>query len=155
LGHPKLDDLSYISYNSKIRDRFARLHHEGNKVNPLFLEEFQWDNEWVDKNAEVVERVHEEEDLTWDQVDAAAISSSSLARRNQPRGGHVVPSGGNFYTRREPQIVDELDQDPFVCDDEDVDDDVVGDDPSQPDVGGDNEADEDNSDALEYDDDDI
>ncbi|KAM0898061.1 hypothetical protein ACQ4PT_022151 [Festuca glaucescens] len=157
LGHPKLDDLSYISFNSKIQERFARLHHEGNKVNPLFLEEFQWDNEWVDKDAEVVQRVHEEDDLTWDQVDAAATTSLSLVRRNQTRGGHGVPSGGNFYTRRAPDIVDELDQDPFTCDDEDVDDDVVGADgpQSQPKGGEDNEADGDNSDALEYDDHDV
>jgi hypothetical protein len=72
--------------------------------------------------------VHEEDDLTWDQVDFAATTSASLVRRNQTRGcgGHGVSSGGNFYTRHAPDIVDELDQDPFICDDEYVDDDVVG-----------------------------
>jgi hypothetical protein len=101
--------------------------------------------------------VHEDDDLTWDQVDAAATTSLSLVRRNQTRGGHGVPSGGNFYTRRAPDILDELDQDPFICDDEDVDDDVVGADgpQSQPEGGEDNEDDGDNSDALEYDDDDV
>jgi hypothetical protein len=154
-----LDDLAYISFNSKIQERFARLHHEGNKVNPLFVEEFQWDNEWVNKDAEVVQRVHEEDDLTWDQVDFAATTSASLVRRNQTRGcgGNGVPSGGHVYTRRAPDIVDELDHDPFICDDEDVDDDVVGADgtQSQPEGGEDNEDDGDNSDDLEYDDDDV
>jgi len=103
---------------------------------------------WIDKKRRKMPV--EVDDLTWDQVDAAATTSSSLLRRNQPRGG-------NFYTRRAPQNVDELDQDPFICDDEDVDDDVVGADgtQSQPDGGEDNEADGENSGALEYDDDDV
>jgi hypothetical protein len=125
--------------------RFARIH-KGNKVNPLFLEEFQWDNEWVDKDAEVDHKVHVDDDLTWDQVDAAAISSSSLLRRNQPRGGNV-------YTRREPAIVDELDQDPFVCDDEDVDDDVLEDGDHSTQGGGDGNNEAEGND-LEYDEDD-
>lgn len=73
--HKTLDDLSYVSFNTKIDARFAKIHREGNKVNPLFLEEFQWDNEWVDKDAEVEQRVHVDDDLTWDQVDGATTSS--------------------------------------------------------------------------------
>lgn len=101
----------------------------------------------------MVQRVHMDDDLTWDQVDVAGTSSSSLLHRNQPRRGPGVQSDGIFYTRRAPEIVDE---DPYMCDDEHVDDDEVEvEDPSSHGGGGDNEVGEDNSNALELDADDI
>jgi hypothetical protein len=60
-----------------IHARFARIHKEGNKVNLLFLEEFQWDDEWVDKDNEVVQQMYaSKDDLTWGQVDVVVTNSS-------------------------------------------------------------------------------
>jgi hypothetical protein len=42
--------------------RFQRLREGGNIGNPLILEDFQWDNEWVDNKKETV---REGDDLAW------------------------------------------------------------------------------------------
>lgn len=69
--------------------RFQKLREEGSKgkkANPLILEEFQWDNEWVDVNAEGVHQsAVGDELLTWAQVDEAAGASQGLRGRNVPR----------------------------------------------------------------------
>jgi hypothetical protein len=72
LEHNICNDLANVSFNTKIHARLATHHNEGNKVNPLFLEELQRDNEWVEKDDKVVQRAHVEDNLTWDQVEAAA-----------------------------------------------------------------------------------
>jgi hypothetical protein len=48
--------------------RLERLCEEGNIGNPIVLEDFQWDNEWVDNQNE---KVREEDDLAWAHVDNA------------------------------------------------------------------------------------
>jgi hypothetical protein len=74
--------LVYIQYNKKMAARFQRLCDEGNIGNPLVLEDFQWDNEWVDNQKETV---REGDDLAWAHVDEATGASSSLQGRNFPR----------------------------------------------------------------------
>jgi hypothetical protein len=69
--------------------RFQNLREQGSKAkksNPLVLEEFQWDNEWVDINAEMVHEdqaqvMDDDTPLLWSQVDEAMGASSSLAAR--------------------------------------------------------------------------
>ncbi|XP_019184207.1 PREDICTED: uncharacterized protein LOC109179096 [Ipomoea nil] len=47
LEHKRLNDLVYVQYNRKIASRFQKMREEGSNFNPLVLEEFQWDNEWI------------------------------------------------------------------------------------------------------------
>jgi hypothetical protein len=54
LEHQRLNNLVYIQYNRKMAARLQRLREEGNIGNPLILEDFQWDNEWVDNQNETV-----------------------------------------------------------------------------------------------------
>nr|XP_020199817.1 uncharacterized protein LOC109785632 [Aegilops tauschii subsp. strangulata] len=57
LEYKRLNKLSYVSYNRKMEARFQNLREQGSnakKSSPLILEEFEWDNEWVDINAEMV-----------------------------------------------------------------------------------------------------
>jgi hypothetical protein len=45
--------LVYISYNKKMENRFQTLRElgfKGKRSNPLVLEEFMWENEWVEEN---------------------------------------------------------------------------------------------------------
>ena len=76
-------------------NRFQTLREEGSKgkrANALILDEFQWDNEWVDINAEFV---HPNEaqgvdgdrsnSLRWSQVDEAMGATEGLQSRNYPR----------------------------------------------------------------------
>ena len=80
-------------------NRFEKLCEEGSKgkrANALILEEFQWDNEWVDINAELV---HEHQaqvmdgdtPLLWSQVDEAMGASTSAAGRSFPRRARGDP----------------------------------------------------------------
>lgn len=57
LEHKRLNKLVYISYNWKMENRFQKIRELGSKgkrCNPLLLEEFQWENECVDDNSELV-----------------------------------------------------------------------------------------------------
>ena len=80
--------------------RFQNLREQGSKAkksSPLVLEEFEWDNEWVDINAEMVHEdqaqvMDGETPLLWSQVDEAMGASTSLAGRNYPRRARGDPS---------------------------------------------------------------
>jgi hypothetical protein len=53
LEHQRLNKLVYASYNRKMENRFQTLRELGSKGkrrNPLMLEEFMWENEWVEEN---------------------------------------------------------------------------------------------------------
>ena len=93
LEHQRLNNLVYIQYNRKMAARFQRLREEGNIGNPLILEDFQWDNEWVDNQNETV---REGDDLAWAHVDDAIGASSSLQGRNFPRRARYE----SVYSRR-------------------------------------------------------
>jgi hypothetical protein len=54
--------------------QFQRLREEENIGNRLVLEDFQWDNEWVDNQKETD---RQGDDLAWAHVDEATGASSS------------------------------------------------------------------------------
>ncbi|KAL6511720.1 hypothetical protein OROGR_021317 [Orobanche gracilis] len=128
LEHQRLNDLVYVQYNRKIATRFQKRREDGKNFDPLLLDDFQWDNEWV--NGEVVDPG----DVDWLAVDRALEASEGIdGRRNPSRGG-----GGDVarltYSRRRASgsshidassdIEMEPDPDPIILnDDEDVDDD--------------------------------
>jgi len=60
-------------------NRFQKIRElgcKGKRSNPLLLEEFQWDSEWVDENYG---------ELPWAVVDEAIGASENLRARNLPR----------------------------------------------------------------------
>jgi len=75
LEHKRLNDLVYVQYNQKMAVRFQKRHEKGvGSFDPLCLEDFDWNNEWVDVDAEPVHDGRGLE-ITWDQVDEAVGAS--------------------------------------------------------------------------------
>lgn len=110
----RLNDLVYVQYNRKITTRFEKLRISGKGFDPLVIEDFQWENEWVG------------DDPLWSHVDDAMGASEALEPRNVPRGARATDKK---YSRRkvrdgepEPDLDEEMDDD-VPCDDEDVEDD--------------------------------
>ncbi|XP_051135441.1 uncharacterized protein LOC127254392 [Andrographis paniculata] len=98
LEHKRLNDLVYVQYNRKIEHRFPKRREEGSNFSPLVLEEFQWDNEWVDDSPYLV---HEDGDLEWHHVDEAVGASSNLNNSNIRSRGVGESSGPPvMYDRR-------------------------------------------------------
>lgn len=91
LEHKRLNKLVFVSYNRKMAFRFLKLRElgsKGKKHNPLLLEEFQWENEWVDDSYELVYQgpgTDEAPGLTWGLVDETSGASEGLRGRNLPR----------------------------------------------------------------------
>jgi hypothetical protein len=88
LLHKRLNDLVFVSYNRKMQSRFIkRKEKAGTSYDPLVIEDFDWDNEWIDSS--VVHREGGSDNdlvaLTWDHVDDATGASVSLRGRNLPR----------------------------------------------------------------------
>jgi hypothetical protein len=82
LEHARLNKLVYVSYNRRMTFRFQKIRELGSKgkrSNPLLLEEFQWENEWVDINCEAL----------WEHVDDAVGATDQLRARNMPREAAV------------------------------------------------------------------
>lgn len=103
---------------------FKSLNLKVKRFNPLLLEELQWTNEWVDKDAA---QVHGgDDDLLWVHVDEAIGASRSLRGRNIPRRarGDVI-----CYSRRQDSSStsntheEDSDNEEDVCDDEEIEDD--------------------------------
>ena len=75
--------------------RFQKLSEQGCKgkrANALTLEECQWDNEWVDVSAELVQQNEANNDnpLLWSQVDEAVGATDGLSGRHVPRRVAVI-----------------------------------------------------------------
>jgi hypothetical protein len=98
LLHKRLNALVYISYNRKMQSRFQkRKEKNGPSYDPLDIEDFDWDNEWIDLSVVHTGRDNDDFiDLTWDHVDEAVGASSSLQGRNIPRQASKM----NTYQRR-------------------------------------------------------
>ncbi|KAL6561721.1 hypothetical protein OROMI_017322 [Orobanche minor] len=111
LEHQRLNDLVYIQYNRKIATRFQKRRELGKDFNPLVLEDFQWDNEWV--NGEVIDPI---DDDLWEAVDEALDASRNLEGRRTRRrvGSSSQVDDVEMIEDRTPIILN---------DDEDVDDD--------------------------------
>jgi hypothetical protein len=90
LEHQRLNKLVYEIYNRKIENRFANIREldsKGKKNNPLVLEEFLWENEWVEDS-------HEGDGANiWTAVDDAISATQGLQGRNLPRS--AATSSGN------------------------------------------------------------
>ena len=76
--------------------KIRELGCKGQKSNPLTLDEFQWDNEWVDENCE---------ESTWAAVDEAIGAFENLQGRNLPRAAaaRATASVSQMYTRKRPR----------------------------------------------------
>jgi hypothetical protein len=85
---------------------------KGQKSNPLMLDEFQWNNEWVDEN--FVE-------ITWAAVYKAIGASENLHGCYLPRAAtaRATTSVNQMYTKKRPRTV--VAATPDIIDDEDND----------------------------------
>ncbi|KAJ1284460.1 hypothetical protein BS78_03G205900 [Paspalum vaginatum] len=104
LEHKRLNRLVSVSYNRKMHNRFQKIRElgsKGKKSNPLLLEEFEWENEWVDDNCEPVHTA-DGSAITWAHVDAAVGATHSLRGRNPPRAAaaRAAISVSKTYTRK-------------------------------------------------------
>ncbi|CAM8908984.1 unnamed protein product [Rhodiola kirilowii] len=120
LEHQRLNDLVYVQYNRKIATRFQKRRENNKKFNPLVLEEFQWDNEWV--NGDVVDPG---DDDVWLAVDTALLDASKglQDRRNARRGGlHASDYSFQVDVSSDAEMEENNDQ-IILNDDEDIDDD--------------------------------
>jgi hypothetical protein len=89
LEHQRLNKLVYVSYNRKMENRFAAIRELGSKgkrSNPLVLEEFLWENEWVEESNEG------EGDNLWSAVDEVVGATQGLRGRNLPRSAAAATS---------------------------------------------------------------
>jgi hypothetical protein len=108
LLHKRLNALVYISYNRKMQSRFQkRKEKNGPSYDPLVIEDFDWDNEWIDSSVVHPGRDNDDLiDLTWDHVDEAVGASSSLRGRNLPRQASKM----NTYQRRARMRAQEVEE---------------------------------------------
>jgi hypothetical protein len=114
--------------------KFQKRHEKGaDSFDPLCLEDFDWNNEWVDMDVEPVHNGHGLE-ITWDQVDEAVGASQMYHGHNFPRAAR----GDATYTHRrsaaaaasirtdEPQEDEDMEDDnsdeEYLVDDVEVDD---------------------------------
>jgi hypothetical protein len=98
LLHKRLNDLVFVSYNRKMQNRFQKRRETGGtSYDPLVLDDFDWDNEWVHSSVVHAGRDDDEHNLTWEQVDEAIGASESLRGRNFPRQARMY---SNSYQRR-------------------------------------------------------
>ena len=141
--------------------RFQKRHEKGaGSFDPLCLEDFDWNNEWVDVDAEPVHNGRGLE-ITWDQVDEAVGASQMYRGRNFPRAARDDETNiDRTYTRRrsaaanapirrtyEPQEDEDMEDDnsdeEYLVDDVEVDDygeiaPIVADESDQAAAGGGN-----------------
>jgi hypothetical protein len=90
LEHQRLNKLVYVSYNRKMENRFAKirkLNSKGKKRKPLVLEEFQWENEWVDEESD--------SGNLWAAVDEALSATEGLRGQNVPRAAGGLVRGAS------------------------------------------------------------
>lgn len=118
-----------------MKSRFEQRRQKGDNYDPLVIDEFDWDNEWVNPLAEPVQGHRGCDDLTWEHVDEAVGASRTLQGRNLPRTlrrGDVISYSRRHTSSSTRRVVEEgephsnsdtedEDED-FVIDDEEVDD---------------------------------
>jgi hypothetical protein len=95
LDHKRVNKLVYVSYNKKMTNRFQKIRElgcKGKRSNPLLLEEFQGDSEWVDENSE---------EVPWAVVDEVTGASENLRGRNLHRAAatRAATNVQKIYTR--------------------------------------------------------
>lgn len=145
LEHHRLNKLVYVSYNRRMENRFASIREagsKGKKSSPLVLEEFLWENEWVEES--------EEGDDVWVAVDEALGATQGLRGRNFARAaaaaGTAAPgtsSQPQMYARTRKRSRNAGAQDLGDEDDSDQQEDPQEDNPAAA------EMDEDESESIE------
>lgn len=100
LEHKRLNDLVYVQYNRKMAVRFQKRHEKGaGSFDSLCHEDFDWNNEWVDVDAETI---YDGRGITWEQVDEAVGASHMYRGRNFPRAARGdVTNINRIYARRQ------------------------------------------------------
>ena len=117
LLHKRLNDLVYVSYNQKMKSRFQKRREKaGSSYDPLAIEDFDWDNEWIDSSAEHLGSDNDDNALTWDHVDVAIGASESLQGRNLPRQARQTQT----YTRRARMRTQEVEEEAHDSSDDDI-----------------------------------
>ena len=99
-----------------MENRFKKIRELGSKgkrSNPLLLDEFHWENEWVNDNSEPV---HEGggNAITWANVDDAIGATQGLEGRNLPRAAAARAAAAaapmmRIYARKRPRNTVTLD----------------------------------------------
>lgn len=95
-------------------NRFLKLRElgsKGKKSNPLILDEFQWDSEWVDANCEAVHQGVAAADFNWGHVDEATGATQGLRGRNLPRAAAAAPNYVGRKRKNPTAPVDDQDLD--------------------------------------------
>ncbi|XP_058082029.1 RNA-directed DNA methylation 4-like isoform X2 [Magnolia sinica] len=94
LEQKKLNNLVFVQYNKKLRERFQSRKEKPGFFDPICLDELDADNEWL---VETEDPVFAREDLTWAQVEDAAYGSTpgegSSTTRRRRTGGSRGASG--------------------------------------------------------------
>lgn len=107
--HKRLIKLVYVAYNRKMTNRFQKLRElgsKGKKSNPLLLQEFEWENEWVDEHCEPVHTGAAADGdgntLNWAHVDEASGATEALRGRGLPRAAatHSAAIVSKIYARK-------------------------------------------------------
>jgi hypothetical protein len=117
-----LDKSVYVSYNRKMQNIFQKIRELGSKgkrSNPLLLNDFQWESEWVVENDEV--HAGDGADITWANADEVVGATEGLRGRNFPRAaavsGHIIAYSRSRKRQRdidqhpEGDAADEMDED--------------------------------------------
>lgn len=81
MEHKRLNDLVFVQYNRRLRERFNERKNHPERYDPICLEELDWGSSWMTKDSE--DLVHDGGDLTWEVVDQAMGASLERARRGQ------------------------------------------------------------------------
>jgi hypothetical protein len=91
-----------------MQSRFQkRKEKNGASYDPLVIEDFDWNNEWIDSLVVHPSRDNDDLiDLTCDHVDEAIGASSSLRGHNLPRQASKI----NTYQRRARMRVQEVEE---------------------------------------------
>ncbi|CAN6299896.1 unnamed protein product [Urochloa humidicola] len=114
----RLEDRAYLRHNHMIADRCERQQLEGSKFEPLVLEGYEFDHEWVDMQTA---RLYNRDKLAWQPVEEVTSGSYTLEDHYRPKVGS---EHGSFAA----SLIDEMDsgseadEESFIVDDEDVED---------------------------------
>jgi len=118
----RLEDRAYLRENLMMADRLERQRTEGSNYEPLILEGYEFDHEWVGLHTA---QLYNRDRLAWQLVEDVTGGSFTLEDHHRPR---IYPGQGSSDMTDETGS-DTEDDDTFVVDDEDVEDDYGPQDP--------------------------
>jgi len=113
----RLEDRAYLRENLMMADRLERQRTEGSNYEPLILEGYEFDHEWVGMHAA---QLYNRDRLAWQLVEDVAGGSFTLEDHHRP----------TIYSGLTNETGSDTEEDySFVVDDEDVEDDYGPQDP--------------------------